>query len=131
MRVIAFVREVSPDDESMYRPGPDGSIFMGYPLRNYLSNMDADGYIRVPLPPGARVEADSPAAAAPEMSLVNAHVDPDVHIDMIDASTVRISIAKWRERDPDNTFLRVGFQLMPASEAERAALDASTGPTEP
>jgi hypothetical protein len=33
----------------------------------------------------------------------------------LDEGTVRISIAKWRDRDPDNTFLRVGFQLMPAS----------------
>src|SRR5262245_42274282 len=46
MRIEAIVREVSPDDTSMYAVDSDGKpVFMGHPLRDYLSRMDEEGFI--------------------------------------------------------------------------------------
>jgi hypothetical protein len=131
MRIIAIVREVSKEDKSLYAVGPEGPMFMGHPLRDFLSRMDADGYISVPLPPGPLGAVKPVTTADPELSLTNPQVDPDVHIEIVDERTLRVSIAKWRDRDPDNTFLRVAFQFTPTTEAERAAIINSPDPIGP
>ena len=131
MRITAIVREVSREDKSLYAVSPEGPMFMGHPLRDYLSQMDDDGFIRVPLPPGPLGGANAATTAHPNLSLANPEVDRDAHVEIVDERTLRVSIAKWRDRDPDTTFLRIAFQFTPTTEAERTAIINSPDPIGP
>lgn len=125
MKIEAIVREVSRDDKSLYADGPDGApMFIGHPLRDYLARMTEDGYVDLPFHPvvRSRPPEEGVATAHPGLSLANDRVDPDVTLDVVDAETVRVSLQKWRGRDPDNTFRMIGFQFSPTDAAERAAV---------
>jgi hypothetical protein len=127
VRIEAIVHEVSADDRSQYAVGPDGKpMFMAHPLKDYLSRMDADGFITMPVPPGPLAHVDAVTTAHPGLVLASSRVDKDAHIEIVDEQTVKVSIAKWRDRDPDKTFLRVAFQFMPTTDSERSAIIKAT-----
>jgi hypothetical protein len=129
MEIHAIVREVSRDDTSLYAFNDDGTRrFMGRPLRDYLPLMSSEGCIDLPLEAGP-LEAlgEEVTTVNRRLCLVNSQVDPDVTLEVVDAHTVRMSLDKWRGRDPDNTFLMIAFLLLASDDTEREAMKRAFG----
>jgi hypothetical protein len=128
VRIEVIVREVSKDDESMYGLGPDNErIFRGRPLREFLARIDANGYVEMPLPAGPLAATGRPATTTnPGFSLIGSRVDPEVEVKVRDEGTVLVSLRKWRDRDPDNTYLQLAFQFNPTDEEEQEAVLRAT-----
>jgi hypothetical protein len=128
MRIEVIVREVSKDDESIYGLGPGNErIFRGRPLREFLARIDASGYVEMPLPAGPLAATGRVATTSdPGFSLIGPRVDPDVEVKVRDEGTVLVSLQKWRDRDPDNTYLQLAFQFNPTDQEEREAVLRAT-----
>lgn len=115
MQINFILTELDPSDPDSYATMDDGrKVRLGYPLRDYLARMDKDGYIAVSTSPMARnAGLTAPLTAEhPAMSAALSHATGQ-GIDILPTGpeTYKVSIAQWRKRDPDKTFLRVAWTV--------------------
>jgi hypothetical protein len=116
VRFEAIVRQVDRDDPSMWDEGPNGrQVFMGRPLREFLAEMaQKDGCIDIPRPVGDA-----------EIAFHTSDVDDSADPTIVDPRSVRVSLRKWRHRDPDTTYLQIGWRLIATDDTERAAMSGA------
>ncbi|MFE5331254.1 hypothetical protein ACFRCG_33180 [Embleya sp. NPDC056575] len=124
MRVKLIVREVSRDDPDQYAEHEDGSRhFMGQPLRMHWDEIQQNGgHLDLVLTPGPLAAIGRSAKTSdPDLLLKSELVHPSVRCEVIGPETVRVSLRHWLHRDPDETFLSIGWSFE-ITEQEKAAL---------
>lgn len=118
MKINAIIRSVSRDDQSMYARDLDGKQrFIGHPLRDYQSRKDADGFVSMPLPPSVLEKLGSSATMAHPAFWATEQIEHGIEIQVAGPSMMRFSLDKWRDCDPDTTFLLVAFMITPHDDA--------------
>lgn len=117
MKINTIIRTVSRDDRSLHGKGPDGKqMFFGHPLRDYQALKDADGFVNMPLPSALRDELPSVTTAHPAFSMTG-QVEHGIELKVAGPHMLRFSLDKWRDCDPDTTFLLVAFMITPNDDA--------------
>lgn len=118
MKINAIIRTVSRDDRSLNSNGLDGKhAFMGHPLRDYQARKDADGFVSMQLPAKVLTEMGSSLTTADVTFSLGEQVEHGIDVRIAGANMVRFSLDKWRDCDPDNTFLLVAFAITPRDDA--------------
>ena len=118
MKINAIIRSVSRDDRSLFGKDPDGKQrFIGHPLRDYQARRDADGFVNMPLPPSVLAQLGSSLTTGHPGFSVTEHVEHGIDVRVAGPHMVRFSLDKWRDCDPDTTFLLVGFKITPHDDA--------------
>jgi hypothetical protein len=127
MKIKLSVREVFRDDPKQYAELPDGSTkFMGTPLRRFITQIqENDGLVEILVAPGPLESLGKTAkATSDELDLSSELVHPTVRAEVVSSDMVRIDLSHWKDRDPDNTFLSVGWRYEMNDEELRAAKQA-------
>lgn len=106
------VQEVFLDDEDQYGLDEHGNrMFHGIALQSLLDEMRVkDGCVDVPVLHPLEELGVTVAADGPEVDLGSSWCDSGVRAEVLDDATIRVSLAKWRDRDPDRTYLVIGWR---------------------
>jgi hypothetical protein len=118
MKINPIIRTVSRDDQALYGKGIDGKRqVVGHPLRDYLARKDADGFVSMPLPARLLAELGSSLTTADAGFSLGEQIERGIDVRIAGPGMVRFSLDKWRDCDPDNTFLLVAFAITPRDDA--------------
>jgi hypothetical protein len=124
VEIRLMAREADPSEIVEDRDGAERR--RGTPLRNFLDRMNAnDGWVDVHITTLAKIDPATAKVAGSLKTVTTSSpvvkldtVSADVPMRVVDDATVQINLNRWRDRDPDSTYLVVGWHIVDANPAK-------------